>query len=237
MADEISEPVEEGAPEGEATSEPSGPDLSFIGTPEFERAVQQAASGVVDNRLQNLIAEATASGERPEGDEGIDFLGDPTEVQQGITQLVNQVVEQRLASIAPAVEHMQGYLMQDRVEATLGDVPAIKEITELYPEDQRGQVTEDITRAAFAFLPETERLYGEGSPQALDAALRAAAERENVRVKSLHAAGYAARNAELQNLGGARTPAPAASGPAQILDEPKDELEAAARYAARHGLD
>jgi hypothetical protein len=220
-------------PEDETAAEAPAPDFSqFAGTPEFTSAVEQAAQSAIRSELAALAEQANQP-EEPE----LDFLAEPDELRQNLEGLIKREIQQAIAPMLPAVEQMELANWQDKIERTIGEIPTIKEIDQLLPEDhpddQRASVM--VERMATAFLPEMRQLYGD-SDRALEASLRAAADYVLPIAKAMHGSGYAARSGELQRLSGARAPAPEQGGAAEIIDEPLNELEAAERYANRNGL-
>jgi hypothetical protein len=217
-------------PEDAAVAEAPALDIGAISQmPEFQEAIGQAV-------FQTLGQLAEQPGEEGGPEEEFDPY-DPDAIQRRIDQLVEQRVDQRMSRYEPTIQQMEVANWQDKIEHNLSQLETVKQIEQLLPEDTPAdhRAAPAVQRTAMAFLPEMEALYGSGD-RAVEASLRAAADYELAKLKQAHGAGYAARNAELARLSGAPAPAPAQGGPAEILDEPGNELEAAERYAARHGL-
>ena len=219
-------------PAAEEPPAPAAPEIDYgqlLSSPQASEAIGQAVYDVLGRMAEQ------AGGE--EKDPELDLYGDPAEVQQNLSGLIQREIQQAIAPMLPAVEQMEIANWQDKIEASLGQLPTVKEIEQLYPEnhpdDQGPSVV--VERLATAFLPEMRNLYGD-TDRALEASLRAAADYFLPIAKALHGSGYSGRSAELQRLSGAPAPAPAQGGPAELVEEPKDEFEALERYAARHDL-
>lgn len=221
-------------PEDAGAETPVAPEINygeFVNTPEFGRAVGEAVYAQL-----GALAEQQQMGE--DGEPEFDIYGDPQALQQQINATIERQVEERMARYEPAIERMEVADWQDKIEHTLREIPSVAEIDNLLPDELREQGINAgalVERTAHAYLPEMRQTYGD-TQRALEASLRAAAEETLNTIKGAHAAGYAARNAELQRVSGAPAPAPLTSGPAEILDEPVDEFDALERYSSRHGL-
>lgn len=228
-----SEPVaDEPAADPPAATAPATPEIDYgqlLSSPQASEAIGQAVYDVLGRMAEQ------SGGEQDE--QGLDLYGDPAEVQQNLSGLIQREIQQALSPILPAVEQMEIANLQDKIEQSLGQLPTVNEIGQLYPEDHPDDQGASVVveRLATAFLPEMRNLYGD-TDRALEASLRAAADYYLPIAKALHGAGYAARNAELQRLSGAPAPAPTQGAPAEIIDEAGDEFEALERYAARHDL-
>jgi len=215
-----------------APAPPPAPDFSeAFRSPEFGEAVGQALVGVLGQM---------AEPEDPAAEE-IDFYGaDPGEVKQ----YLDQIVEQRLSSLTqryePAIQQMEQAGWQDMIDRTTGELGTVKEIGQNLPEDLPPEQSPDVLvqRLATAFLPEMDQLYAGQKDRAVEASLRAAADYALPIVKAAHAAGYAARSAELQRISGAPALPPQQAGGAEphLVEAPQDEFAALESYAARKGL-
>jgi hypothetical protein len=223
------------APEPEAVDEAPAAGAIDYEAPEFRDAVTEAARGELEALLQGVAAQQ-------QSDEPIELdpYGDPAGFMGTLQQTFNQIVDQRLSQIQPTVQAFEDQQNQRKVEEWAAAIPEIREAQELL-----GEQAEDLPEnfashvaqyMATGYLRELEERYGPGE-RAVSQALKMAASELKQFAKASHDAGYQARNNELRGLTSAPAPVPAgARESVQIEDQPADELEAAARYIARHNL-
>lgn len=219
---------EEAPPESDPPDTEPPPSASVdYDSPEFQQAVQYAAQDAIGTMLQQAAQQEEG------GDEG-DELIDP-EVKQYLEGMMQRTVQSQMEQIRPTVQAFEDQQNQAKVEEWCEKIPAITETQEMLGEEANASSL--VQFAATGYLPELEERYGPGE-RATQTALRMAADQIKGAVKAAHAAGYQARNAELQGLSGARPPlAIAPVEGVQLREEPKDEMAAAALWSSRNGLE
>lgn len=241
---DVDEPVAEAplAPDTDPADEPEGaPAIDWESTEVQERINEHVAA-----QLEDYAARYEAQHQRPGLDQEPnapqalpDPLEDPDGFAQGLEERLGQMLDQRLGPVGEMMERQNEADAIDFVSSTIDSLQEVGTVAELLPAPKEGEedtrqadAADFIELAASGFLSAAEAQYGK-TDRAVQAAVRAGAQRVEMTLKKAHAAGRAARDAELRTIGNADDPGAAGGSATEIAEIDRDEMAWAERQRDR----